>query len=53
MGMRREPESSYKKFFPALANSLFWRIASESEEVFARIFDIFFRCSGLPKTSVF
>jgi len=29
------------------------RIASELEEVFARISDDFLRCSGLLKTSVF
>ena len=29
------------------------RIASESEKVFARIFDDFFRCFDLPKRSVF
>jgi len=33
--------------------NLFLRIASESEKVFARILDEFFRCSGLPKTNSF
>jgi len=31
----------------------FFRIASESEKVFERIFDDFFRCFDLPKISVF
>jgi len=41
------------KKLPASAGKFFLRIASESEKVFARILDEFFRFFDLPKTSVF
>ena len=48
-------ESSYEKNICRREPVIFFlRISSEadSEKVFARIFDEFLRCSGLPKTSV-
>ena len=45
-------ESSYETKMD-WRRQFFLRIASESEKVFAKIFDEFFRCPGLPKTSVF
>ena len=48
----RNQEFSFKKL-PASAGNYFLRIASESEKVFARILDEFFRCFDLPEISVF
>ena len=42
-------ESSYEKNLPTSAGNFFWSIVSESEKVFARILDEFFRCLDLPK----
>jgi len=47
-------ECSYTKKFAGLSGQFcFLRIASESEKVFARMLDEFFRRFDLPKTSVF
>ena len=43
----------FQKKLSASASNFFLRIASESEKVFARILDEFFRCLDLPKINVF
>ena len=50
MGMEREP-GIYEFFFACGSRQFCFQNRSESEKVFARIFDEIIRCSGLPKTS--
>jgi len=53
VGTEREPGIFLWKKLPTSYGIFFLKIASESEKVFARILDEFFRCLGLPKINVF